>query len=247
MNTLSLRFAGLVVVAVSLCGTAGAEEPAAKDADSRGTKPAKIVVADSGSPEVDELVRGLVSLRPAPLPTGYWNVNREELGMTFFGRYITPEVEAAIEKLKQKGPEIYPALVKHLRDDRYSFSGIYAAWNNRTVGNAVEEVLSDFPHPHGEYKWRDAANGKGAGFPQFLEYLNEIGAERWAAWAASRTKHEIQLVFVDWCLAEETRRGFVDDKQREHILGLYTTARSRLLSDLKGKLPPPIPEAKNTK
>ena len=35
------------------------------------------------------------------------------------------------------GPAVFPALVKHLGDDRYSYSGAVAAWLNFTIEDAV--------------------------------------------------------------------------------------------------------------
>ena len=99
-----------------------------------------VKVEDSGSPEVDALAAQLVSARPAPYPSG----SSQMMAQADWGvPYMTAEVGNAIVKLKAMGPDIFPALVKHLKDDRYSFSDISAAWLNFTVGDAITEVLSD--------------------------------------------------------------------------------------------------------
>ena len=56
------------------------------------------------------------------------------MAVVFADRYSTPEVEAAIKGLKDMGPAVYPSLVMHLRDDRYCYSDVWAAWLNHTVG-----------------------------------------------------------------------------------------------------------------
>jgi hypothetical protein len=84
-----------------------------------------VSVEPSGSENVDALVRQLVSQRPAPYRSGYSNPP----DAVVFGSYITPEVEAAMKELKSLGPTVFPALTKHLRDDRYSYSGVVAAWS----------------------------------------------------------------------------------------------------------------------
>src|SRR5436853_1054319 len=99
-----------------------------------------VTVEASGSGAVDALVRQLVSRRPAPYPSGY---SDPPDAVTVSGIYCTPEVGAAIKSLKEMGPTVFPALVKHLGDDRYSYSGVVAAWGNYNVGAASVEVLCD--------------------------------------------------------------------------------------------------------
>lgn len=181
-------------------------------------------VEDSGSKEVDALVAQLVSARPSPNPSGYGlTTNQAEMG----GRYMTTEVSNAIVKLKGMGPPIYPALVQHLKDHRYSFSEIGAAWHNCTVGDAVLDVLSDGHYSVSGYKFRQASSGS---YPSlsFKAYVNERDPEKWASWAKDKTRLAIQMDFIDWCVSKETERGFVDEAQRRHILGQYDEARERV-------------------
>lgn len=178
-----------------------------------------VAVERSRSNEIDALVADLVSKRPAPYPTGYWP------GPTkYTAGYMTADVQAAIRKLKEMGPKIFPVLVTHLRDDRYSYSRISAAWHNHDVGDAVVEILSDGHLMHSGYKWRSTASGSG-GYLSFRDYLDARNPEKWAEWASTKSRLEIQLDFIDWCIGKEQQRGFTDDAQQKQILGNYQRAR----------------------
>ncbi len=183
-----------------------------------------VAVEESASPKVDELVRGLVSSRPAPYRSG----SGAPLSVMLADRYSTPEVELALKALKAMGPAAFPALVKHLGDDRYSFSRVVQGWVNFSVSDAVIEVLDDGHYDHGGYLSREVPTGPGAGYLSFEAYLKARGAEAWAEWARSRSRLEIQMAFIDWCIEKEKERGFVDDPQTKRILGNYETARQRV-------------------
>ncbi len=186
----------------------------------------RIFVEPSGSETVDALVRQLVSNRPAPYPSG----TPDTPGAVQFGKYLTPEVQTALKKLKSMGPAIFPALVKHIWDDRYSYSDTVAAWGNYTVGDAVVEVLCDGHYMHSGYKWRESPSG-GAGYLSFKGYLQERGYDAWTEWAKTKTRLEIQMDFIDWCIDQENARGYTDENQRRRILKNYEQARQGLLSE----------------
>ncbi len=178
-----------------------------------------VTVEDSGSKAVDALVVNLVSKRPAPYPSGY---SGEAPYL-----YMTPEVEAATQKLKQMGPPIFPALVKHLGDDRYSYSAVSAAWGNSTVGDSVVDILSDGHYMHSGYKARKTPVGSAA-YLSFKDYLRARGPQNWAEWAKTRSRLQVQLDFIEWCMKEEQERGFIDENQRKDILHIYQSAKERV-------------------
>src|SRR5439155_26593155 len=127
--------------------------------------------------------------------------------VTVSGIYCTPEVGADIKSLKEMGPTVFPALVKHLGDDRYSYSGVVAAWGNYNVGAAIVEVLCDGHYMHSGYKSRDTPSGSGGGYLSFDGYLRARAPEAWADWARSRSRLDIQMDFIDWCIEKENERG----------------------------------------
>ena len=186
----------------------------------------QVFVESSGSETVDALVRQLVSNRPAPYPSG----TPDTPGAVQFGKYMTPEVQTAMKKLKSMGPVIFPALAKHVWDDRYSYSDIVAAWGNYTVGDAVVEVLCDGHYMHSGYKWRESPSG-GAGCLSFKSYLQARGYDAWSEWAKTKTRLEIQMDFIDWCIGQENARGYTDENQRRRILNTYERARQGLRSE----------------
>ena len=184
-----------------------------------------VSVEESGSAKVDALVRNLVSRRPAPYRSGY---SDPPTAVVFADRYSTPEVEAALKSLKEMGPAVFPALVKHLRDDRYSFSDVCEAWLNHDVGDAVVEVLDDGNYMHSGYKWRRTPSGSGGGYLSFNAYLEARGVEAWAEWAKGKSRLDIQIDFIDWCIVKENERGYIDEAQKKQILQNYEVARGRV-------------------
>jgi len=183
----------------------------------------QLTVEDSGLKEVDALVLRLISDRPAPFPSGYWGQAIDMMPVP----YVTLQVSDAMARLKQMGPPMFPALVKHLRDDRYSFSSISAAWDNLTVGDAVIEILSDGHYMYSGYKGRQTPSGF-AVYLSFDAYLKDKGAEKWAEWAKDKTRLQIQMDFIDWCVVKEKARGFTDADQEKSLLARYQQARERV-------------------
>ena len=174
-----------------------------------------VSVENSGSAKVDAVVVKLVSKRPAPYPTGY--------NIDFGGVYITAEAEGAIRELKNMGPQIFPALITHLRDTRYSFSYEPNAWVNSTVGDAVSEVLSDGKGCAYEYLARETPSGTSR-CPSFEKYLDAREPKKWADWAKDKARWQIRVDFLQWCLAQEIEQGFVDETQRIEIVTKYERA-----------------------
>ncbi len=190
-----------------------------------------VSVEVSGSEQVDALVRQLVSLRPAPYPS----CAEPPIAVVFANRYSTPEVEAAIKSLKEMGPAVFPVLVRHLRDDRYCYSDVWAAWLNHNVGDAVVEVLDDGNYMYSGYKSRETPSGSGGMYLSFKAYLDARGAEAWAEWAKSKSRLEIQMDFIDWCIMKENERGYVNEAQKKKILEHYEAARERVKKEYSGQ------------
>jgi hypothetical protein len=184
-----------------------------------------IKVEDSGNKEVDALVCQLVSQRPSPYRDGETDLPTD---VVFTNRYCTPEVEAAFKRLKEMGPPIFPALVKHLHDDRYSYGTVIEAWNSCTVGDAIVEVLDDGQHMHCGYKFRDGPAGHGCGYFSFYGYLRDRDVDKWAGWAKNKSRFEIQSDFIDWCIRKENEVGYISDKQKTDLLTRYEAAREKM-------------------
>lgn len=207
-----------------------------------GGKDLPISVADSGSKVVDELVVGLVSRRPAPAPTSTEEPKglSQEGGLGFgllSGRYATAEVEEAIRKLQALGPSAFPHLLKHLDDDRYSYSdqpfisGINSeGWMNHSVGEAVYGfVLTNDLDWVGGYKSREGANGQGYTPLTFEDYLKARGGlEAWVAAVKDRSRVSVFTEFIDWCVGEERKRGFESKEDEDLILGNYLKERKAI-------------------
>jgi hypothetical protein len=223
MKTATIIFAVVQTCLVVVCN--GGTNTNSIDPFQIPTNGYPITVEESGSTNVDALVRDLVSKRPAPYRSGYWPAPEP---VAFADRYSTPEVATAITKLRRMGPPIFPELIKHLGDDRYSYSGDSDAWLNFTVSDAVIEILDDGYSMHSGYKSRQTPSGSGNLYLSFDDYLTARGAEDWAKWAKSKTRLEIQMDFIDWCIKKENERGYINKEQEKQILGIYEAARARV-------------------
>jgi hypothetical protein len=155
----------LCLVSVALIGCGRANNATTKSAPSTNTQPQPpIVVHESGSKEVDALVAKLVSPRPAPYPGGYPvppNDTNYEKYPDLYRLYATPEVTNAIALLKEKGPAIFPKLIRHLYDDRYSYSNMgpmLPCWENYSVGQVIAYIFWDGEEFHAGYKFRHGPN-----------------------------------------------------------------------------------------
>jgi len=168
---------------------------------------------------VAELIEQLASPVPAKFATGEWERLNASEGIN---GYIHPQVSKAREQLVTMGTKIYPALAERITDDRYSYSGVYAAWVNHSVGQMLAEIMADGIEPHvGSYKSR--RNPKGSnGPPSFAQMVKELGGfEKYALYAKDRPKAELQKEYTRWHVANERNFGFVDDRQEREVIGEY--------------------------
>ena len=219
-------------------------------------KEATVVVADSGSPQIDRLVAALVSRVPAPLPNGGKLPSDSGFAeVALFNksgrRCATEEVESAFQKLKTVSPKDYRFLLKHGTDDRYSYSMIgpwgsptMSGWMNYSVGQAIDEILSnEMSLWVGGYKSREGADGKGYKPLSFSDYVEANGGyEAWAVSVSSLSRKEIDIQFVEWCICVEEKRGFQDVESRTTILGRYK-ARIQEVEQARAGQPATRPES----
>ena len=136
--------------------------------------------------------------------------------------WMDPQVAKAREKLISMGTPIFPELVKHLDDKRYSYSFCYAAWLDHPVGYAVQQIMAEVVdgggfRPYG-YKWRDNSNGSN-GQPSFGQMMREIGAEKYAEHAKRITTKQAEKEYVQWYMEKEKGHGFKNKQQEQDILG----------------------------
>ncbi len=194
-----------------------------------------VFVADSGSKQVDGLVAELVSRRPAPIPMAGSIPTELQKKVEMNGRFATERVKSALKKLEEMGPPAFPYLLKHLEDERYCFSETLPSavdgggWMNETVGDAVYLVLSNEFSFVGGYKVRKGADGRSCLPLTFEEFLGARGGiESWVASVKERSREEAFTEFIDWCIAEEGKRGFASKEDETLILSRYQEKRKEL-------------------
>jgi hypothetical protein len=201
-----------------------------------------IMVADSGSKEVDALVAQLVSRRPHPFPPSGEvpeNIANEHQLDVFFSVYKTTEVSEAIEKLKKLGPAASMYLLAHIDDDRYSYSaamptlnGRNDGWYKMTVGMVVRDIITGGFWSSWLYKWRDGPNDGGFFPPQFSDYLKtQGGLEKWVAANSKNSKSEVFSKYINWCITTERERGFRTKDDETRILARYEKWKKEVEQD----------------
>lgn len=129
-------------------------------------------------------------------------------------------VRAAYESLQAMGMAAFPALISACNDERYSFSGVYAAWRNHTVGDACRMIIEGQVDFYGYgYKSRDCPTGGHLVKPSY--FWNKDGAgdlRKWWTERQGRSLHELQIETLQWTIQKEENAGFIDEQQKAIIL-----------------------------
>lgn len=168
---------------------------------------------------VNALIEELVS----PVPPKYQS-GESDLTNTLedINGFIHPNVEKARQSLIEMGTDIYPILAEHINDKRYSYSGVYAAWLNLSVGEMIKDIMAEGIETHlGGYKWRKNPTGSN-GLPSFSAMVRETGGyEKYALHAKGHRKIELRNEYVRWRVAKERAYGFIDQEQEQKVIGKY--------------------------
>lgn len=129
-------------------------------------------------------------------------------------------VSQAYGKLWRIGFTAFDQLVAASNDPRHSFSEIYAAWRNHSVGDACFMIIESQVDFYGEgYKSRDGVDGRHSVKPQYLWYVRENqGLEVWWTKRRGRSLADLQIESLVWTIERENEMGFTDDTQRDRIL-----------------------------
>jgi hypothetical protein len=183
---------------------------------------------NAASSVVAKLVEQLVSpIGPPPEEVKDYNGGKADMKKleahlkALFEGWMDPQVAKAREKLISMGTRIFPELVKHFDDKRYSYSFCYAAWVDHPVGYAVQQIMEEVVEggfrPYG-YKSRHNSNGSN-GQPSFGQMMREIGAEKYAEHAKGVTTKQAEKEYVQWYMEKERSHGFKNKQQEQDILG----------------------------
>jgi hypothetical protein len=130
-------------------------------------------------------------------------------------------VRNAYDRLKSMGAAAFDDLVAASDDGRYSFSKVYAALRNHSVGDACFMILESQVDTYGYgYKSRDGANGEHAVKPQYLWHVRETeGLKHWWENRGGLGVRALQIESITWTIAKEEEIGFVNQQQRQEVLG----------------------------
>ncbi|MBB6430953.1 hypothetical protein [Algisphaera agarilytica] len=129
----------------------------------------------------------------------------------------------AKDQLKSLGLNAFPALVNAIDDERYSYSGVYAAWRNHSVGDACFFIIQSQVEYYGYgYKSRQApSTGSTAPSftkPSYLYAMRNHGLEAWWEERKYLSLQELQIEALEWTIEQEVSAGFTNPEQKKIIL-----------------------------
>ena len=180
--------------------------------------PLFVLTRDRG-PSDEQIRQAIMALRSPvspPLAQGEWPIS-----VTLNNGYMHPTVRDALEVIDQATPDQFSLMASYFNDQTYSYSMIYAAWNNISVGQALINSITyrcGAGAARNGYKSRETPKGY-SGQPSFVGMINEVGKQKWAAQQAGRSIADIRADYAVWYRAQEEALGFISEKQRREILG----------------------------
>jgi hypothetical protein len=228
----------LVACSPSSTPVTSATRPATKPKPvaARSTRP--FTPPSPHDPQVAALIHQLVSDFPPAHETGWWP--RLAVAATSTSdeakqrKANSQRIQDAYEKLESLGLAAFPDLAANADDPRYSFSRIYAAWHNHSVGDACYLIMEEqIDSRDFGYKSRNAANGKSIIQPQYIWTMRETtGLPAWWQSRQTRSLRDLQIESLQWTINREQTAGFTDDAQRHQILDPLQTRLTDLQSSL---------------
>jgi hypothetical protein len=168
--------------------------------------------AEPTAAEIRTLIDQLISPNPAP------KTGKEDRSVApdyrlpkEFDRTKQKAVYAAEQKLKQLGPIAFPYLIERWDDKRYCMtlsSGLSGYCFNATVGYVCRAIVFDHLQPYGIWPVsEDDPRGKPhrPSYPEsFLRSAKE--AKQWYEQNKQQSLYELQLMVIDWIIAEEDKK-----------------------------------------
>jgi hypothetical protein len=215
-----------------------------------------VVARETGVKKIDVLVAQLVSRNPPPLPGGalteeYSQYRQQLMAGLKNDIWATESVRDAMKKLIAEGPPAFYYLVQHLGDDRYSYSAFppseppYFIWHNRKVNEALIDVLANGLNRMEIYHSRISPKGPTQFPPTFKHFMETEGSPmQWAQKYARKSRLQVDLAFIDWCIDQEKSWGFKTPEEEKEILGKYNKKRKELEQASTGQ-PATRPESKS--
>lgn len=181
--------------------------------------------------DASKMINALASENPAPK-------ERRGPDLKFppeYDRKKQQSVYAAISDLKALGPQAFRPLIEKWSDERYSLTysvGINGYMNNATVGKMCRIIVYDQIQPYGIWPETDddpRGKPKRPSYPStFLADAND--ASKWFDEHKDKSLFEIQLMVVDWVIAQEDKSPH-DFTAKE--LEAMRTVRTKLLETQK--------------
>jgi hypothetical protein len=140
-----------------------------------------------------------------------------------FDRVKQQQVDRAISKLLQLGPQAFPFLISRWEDERYCLtacSSASGAFLHKTVGDICQAILFSQLQPYGY--WPEGGYNPDrrppAYRPRYPSTLlgSKEAAKRWWEKNKHKTLSQMQLEALDWVIAEEAKnpRKFKDEERK---------------------------------
>ncbi len=165
---------------------------------------AAVAVAQSATDEVAELVNQLASQNPAPVISRF-AIKKYPDG---FDRKLQVPVYKARAELMRIGTEAFPFLIEQWDDPRYCLtteSALSGAKYNHSVGEECQVILFDQLQPYGVIQ--EPISPRRLHRPRYPRTFLKSAEDAKEWWENHKTKTllELQVMVVEWVIAEEAK------------------------------------------
>jgi hypothetical protein len=142
-----------------------------------------------------------------------------------FDRKKQQQVDRAISKLTQFGPQAFPFLIERWGDEHYCLTasdGISGAFLHKTVGQMCRALIFDQLQPYGHWPAgyspdRTRRPPHRPAYPDALLGSQELAREWWQK-NKDKTLYQMQLDALAWVIAAEAKRsGDYKDEERKEL------------------------------
>jgi hypothetical protein len=170
-----------------------------------------VSLAEASMPEASQLIDQLISPNPKPI-TGDEDANEGPNYKTpqGFDRVKQELVYKARSELVRLGPAAFPFLIERWDDKRYCLTtenALSGYCHNRTVGEECRTIIYDQLQPFGYFQQTDERRSH----PMRPDYTRTFlstaeDAKKWWEKHKDKSLYAMQLMVVDWIIAEEAKK-----------------------------------------
>lgn len=172
--------------------------------------PLFVLTRDRG-PSDEQIRQAIIALRSPvspPLAQGEWPISAT---LSVNDGYMHSSVRDALEVIDQATPDQFRLFTASFNDPTYSYSVIYAAWNNISVGQALINSIT-YRCSRDAVKNGDKSRKDYGGHSSFATMMYNVGLQKWADQQAGKSIADIRAEYAIWYRAHKEAHGVNNGK-----------------------------------